>query len=82
MDTTASGTPILVDARGLSCPEPVIMTMGALKKTTASGVVVRVMVDTATSRDNVMRAGRQVGWRADVENTPDGAYCVSLVREP
>lgn len=57
-----------VDARGLSCPQPVLMTKRALDK--LSGGCVVVLVDTATSRENVSRFARNAGWSA--EATPDG----------
>lgn len=40
-----------VDARGLSCPEPVMMALAAMKE--AGQEPVRVLVSNATSRDNV-----------------------------
>lgn len=53
---------MLVDARGLSCPEPVLMTKNALKE--IGGKAFRVAVSSATARDNVERtlveAKRQV----------------------
>lgn len=42
---------IEVDARGLSCPEPVMLAMNALK--TSGGEAVRVLVSSAIARDNV-----------------------------
>ena len=50
-----------VDAQGLSCPQPVLMTMDALKKTTATEMT--VLVDTEASRENVSRAVESQGWR-------------------
>jgi TusA-related sulfurtransferase len=47
-----------VDARGLECPEPLMRTKSALNKT--GGKAVEVTVDTAASRDNILRmAGRE-----------------------
>lgn len=40
-----------VDARGLSCPEPVLLTMNALDK--YGDGAFSVMLSSATSRDNV-----------------------------
>ena len=48
-----------VDARGLSCPEPVLRAREALEGL-ASGTV-EVLVDTAASRDNVTRMARKMG---------------------
>ena len=66
----------LVDARGLSCPEPVLMTRDAIKGL-AKGPVA-VLVDTVTSRSNVSRIAERFGWRVRVEDQPDGSYRLVL----
>ncbi len=53
-----------VDARGLSCPQPVIMTRNAMKK--AGQGPIEVLVETGTSRDNVSRMARKEGWQVQV----------------
>jgi tRNA 2-thiouridine synthesizing protein A len=59
----------IIDTRGLSCPQPVMMTMdeiSALGKGT-----VAVLVDTDTARENVTALAQRFGWQvADVQ--PDG----------
>jgi len=55
----------VVDARGLSCPQPVILSRQAVKKLEGAGTV-EVMVDTATSRDNVKRAVENVGCQVEI----------------
>jgi TusA-related sulfurtransferase len=60
---------ITVDARGLSCPEPVIRTRQALK---AGVFPIRVLVDTGTSRDNVSRMAQSQGCKVTVEDKGDG----------
>jgi len=69
----------IVDARGLSCPQPVLMTMDVIKKTAAGQV--EVLVDTETSKENVTRAAASQGWRVkDVR--PDGiGYKLTLVKD-
>lgn len=64
-----------VDARGLSCPQPVIETKKVLDKIT--GGRVEVLVDTVTSRENVLRFGRNAGWKGSFEET-EGAFRVIL----
>jgi len=54
-----------VDARGLSCPQPVILTRNALQKT--SGGEVLVLVDTMTQVHNCTRAAGKLGWQASYE---------------
>lgn len=59
-----------VDARGYSCPQPVVMTKRALENMTAGKV--EILVDTVTSRENVLRFGTNSGWKGKAEETGDG----------
>jgi TusA-related sulfurtransferase len=62
---------ITVDARGLSCPQPVILTMAKIKEM-GSGEF-SVLVDTDTSKENVSRAATSRGWEVrDVQPDGDG----------
>jgi TusA-related sulfurtransferase len=54
-----------VDARGLSCPQPVILTRNALEKA-GSGVVI-VQVDTMTQVQNCSRTAEKLGWQASYQ---------------
>lgn len=49
-----------VDARGLSCPQPVLMALEQMKQQTGGEIV--VLVDTETSSENVSRAATSQGW--------------------
>jgi tRNA 2-thiouridine synthesizing protein A len=60
----------IIDARGLSCPQPVLLTMEKLKSLTHGELV--VLVDTDTSRENVLRAAVSLGWQAR-EVQPEGS---------
>lgn len=60
----------IVDARGLSCPQPVLATLKEIKKPGAGEVI--VLVDTDTSRENVSRAAKSQGWQAK-KIEPEGA---------
>ncbi len=60
-----------VDARGFSCPEPVIQVQNALR-TLAEGEQLEVLVETVTSRENVRRMAEARGWNVTVEETADG----------
>lgn len=52
-----------VDARGLSCPQPVIMAQKALAE---GKFPVEVIVDTVTSRENVRRMAEKQGFKVEV----------------
>ncbi len=55
-----------LDVTGLSCPEPVVRTMAALKDL-AAGESINVLADTATARDNVIRVAGNMGCDVSVE---------------
>ncbi|OGP55351.1 MAG: preprotein translocase subunit TatB [Deltaproteobacteria bacterium RBG_13_52_11] len=71
--------PNIVDARGLSCPEPVLLTMEKIKKVKKGEIA--VLVDTDTSKENVSRAATSQGWKVkDVK--PEGAgYQIKIVKK-
>ena len=66
---------ITVNASGLSCPQPVLMTKKALAGLESGRV--EVLVDTATSRNNVSRFGENKGWRVSTQER-EGGYIVIL----
>jgi tRNA 2-thiouridine synthesizing protein A len=59
-----------VDARGLSCPQPVLMTLSKMKELGAGEI--EVIVDNEVSRENVSRAASGQGWNvADIREETD-----------
>ena len=66
----------IVDARGLSCPEPVILTSKAIKKLNKG--TIQVLADSGTSRDNVSRLAKNSGWAVTVKAQPEGIYRIVL----
>lgn len=66
-----------VDCRGLSCPEPVLVTRQALQKTGAGSVT--VLVSSAVARDNVTRTAKSLGWSVAVEAAGEG-FKLNLIR--
>lgn len=61
---------ITVNASGLSCPQPVMMTKKALSGLESGRV--EVLVDTATSRNNVSRFAENKGWNVEIEEQETG----------
>lgn len=53
-----------LDVRGLSCPQPVLVTRTRLNEL-GSGRL-EVMADTGTARDNVSRVATGQGWKVEV----------------
>jgi TusA-related sulfurtransferase len=68
-----------VDARGFSCPEPIIRTRVALKEI-GSGEELEVLVETVTSRENVRRYALTQKCKVSSEETEDGFRL--LIRKP
>ena len=62
---------IIVDAGGLSCPQPVLMTLNMIKEIQKGEIIVKV--DTDTSKENVSRAAESQGWDvADIQKDETG----------
>ena len=64
----------IIDARGLSCPEPVILTRQALASGESS---YQVIVDNNTSKENVTRYALHQGYQVSISEQ-DGEYTLSL----
>jgi TusA-related sulfurtransferase len=69
----------IVDARGFSCPQPVLLTINEIKKMNKGEIV--ILVDTDTSKENVSRAATSQGWNLKgVE--PDGTgYRITISKD-
>ena len=65
-----------VDARGLSCPEPALLTRQALQKLNQG--TLEVLVDTSTARENVSRVAENLGWVVTVEEQPENSYKIVM----
>ena len=66
---------VTVDAKGLFCPEPLMMTQDALKKNPGEQVVVEV--DSASPRDNILRLARRTKWNVAVDEK-DGVFTITI----
>ncbi|MBW2738732.1 MAG: sulfurtransferase TusA family protein [Deltaproteobacteria bacterium] len=67
---------IIVDAGGLSCPQPVLMILNKIKEIKQGEIIVKV--DTNTSKENVSRAAKSQGWEiADIQEK-EGGYQLTL----
>jgi TusA-related sulfurtransferase len=70
---------IIVDAGGLSCPQPVLMTLNKIKEIKKGEIIVKV--DTDTSKENVSRAAKSQGWEvADIQEK-EGGYQITLKKK-
>ena len=66
----------IVDARGLSCPQPVMMASKAIKKMNKG--TIEVLVDSGTGRDNISRLANNSGWAVTIEEKPEGDFRIVL----
>ena len=58
-----------VDARGLSCPQPIVRTKKAIEEN--PGTPLKILVDEAVAKENVMRFAESQGFTVDVDSEGD-----------
>ncbi len=68
-----------IDARGLSCPQPVLMAMDEMKKVDKGEIV--ILLDTDTAKENVSRAAQSRGWDVKDVQEKDSAYQITITRD-
>jgi TusA-related sulfurtransferase len=67
---------VTVDARGFSCPQPVLMTMEEIKRQSKGEI--QVLVDTDTSKENVSRAAVSQGWAVEEVSEEGEGYRIRI----
>ncbi len=65
-----------LDARGLSCPEPVVMIRKAMASQESA---YEMVVDNVTAKENVTRYARHQGYQVSVREQ-DGEYHLSMTK--
>jgi selenium metabolism protein YedF len=66
-----------INAKGLACPEPVILTKKLLE---AHGDVI-VLVDNTTAMENIKRYAVSTGCSVEVNDEPDGVFRIRLIKQ-
>lgn len=66
-----------VDARGLSCPQPVILAKEAIKR---NHFPIEILVDSVTARENVRRISEKSGCTVKIEDK-GGEFILLLAKE-
>lgn len=66
----------ILDARGLSCPEPVVMMRAALS---SGEPAYRMVVDAVAAKENVTRFAEHRGYDVTVTEK-DGEYTLDVVK--
>lgn len=59
----------IIDARGRSCPEPVVMTKKAIEG--YNGEEIEVLVDAMVAVENIKRFVKGLGYNIEVEERDD-----------
>ena len=65
-----------IDARGLSCPEPVILASQAMK---SGENAYEIIVDNRVSRENVTRFAEHQGYTVSVTEA-DGEFTLAITK--
>jgi len=67
----------IVDAKGLACPQPVLLTKKALEEEAK----VTVIVDNEPAVANITRLGKTMGFTLHTDKQEDGTFQIHLSRE-
>jgi tRNA 2-thiouridine synthesizing protein A len=65
-----------IDACGLSCPQPVLMTLDEIKVGNSDEII--VMVDNEASKENVSRAAKSKGWAVVEIREENGVFNLKI----
>ncbi len=65
-----------IDARGLSCPQPVMLAAEAVTK---GALTIEVLVDTVTARENVFRMAKNKGLQVRIDDL-NGEYKLTIIQ--
>ncbi len=69
---------IEIDARGLSCPLPVVRTKAALDKGPDE---IRVLVDAGEQVENIRRLSKHLGYKITGEDKDSGVFTITIKKE-
>lgn len=67
----------VIDARGLSCPQPVILLKKELDKQPTAA---EIIVDNATAKENTTRFATNAGYAVAVEEAP-GEFHLTFTKD-
>jgi selenium metabolism protein YedF len=67
----------IINAKGLACPEPVVLTKKALEAHSE----IAVLVDNTTAMENIKRFGSSAGCSVEVNDEPGGFFKIHLKKQ-
>ncbi|MBF0406866.1 MAG: sulfurtransferase TusA family protein [Candidatus Riflebacteria bacterium] len=68
--------PELIDARGLSCPQPVLITLKKIREMKTGEI--EVIVDSEAAVENVSRMSNKEGWKVEMLDSSDDTFKLLL----
>jgi TusA-related sulfurtransferase len=74
-----TNTTDILDARGLSCPQPVIIIRGRIKEIDKGTIT--ILVDNETSKENVIRAAENRGWSLESVDIDGDDFTIVLRKD-
>ena len=69
----------MIDARGYSCPTPVVMVQKAVQSDTPA--TLEVLLDNPCSVENVTRFATNSGYQVEVQPTDEDEYRLVLTKQ-
>ena len=66
----------IIDTRGLSCPQPLVLFHQAMTENAAEPL--DVLVDNEASHENVTRAAEKKGWTVTSKDEGNGVFRLEL----
>lgn len=69
----------IVDARGLSCPTPVMLTIKEMEKLKKGEIA--ILVDTDTAKENVSRVAASKGWILESIEPYENGYKIVIKKD-
>jgi selenium metabolism protein YedF len=70
---------MIIDCKGLVCPEPVLKTKKALEELPNDSIL-EVSVDNVASKENVLRFASKQGFSADAEDLGGNVFKITIVK--
>ena len=69
----------IIDAKGLSCPEPVVLTKKSFDDMQI-GDKLQILVDSEVAKENVVRFVRSNGGQVDITEQQSGEYIIDITK--
>ncbi len=79
MESSSKSSTLLVDVRGLSCPEPVLRVKEVIAGMESDRF--EVITDSGASRDNVLRLASRLGWKGTVQEGTSTDILIEFIKE-